>query len=91
MASTRRSVGRAALLAALALALQSSTSTCHFHSCTGDDCDDEDEEEEGAQTERLVLPPLRDPLGRPLTGPIPVVLRVEPPAKHRRSCATGSH
>jgi hypothetical protein len=69
MTSARRSVGRAALLIVLALSLQSST--CHFHSCTGDACRDEDDEDDGSQTEMLVLPPLR-PLGLPLTGPIPL-------------------
>jgi len=68
----------------LALTLQSST--CHFHYCSGD-CndkdDDEEEDDDGSQTEMLVLPPLRDPFGRPMTGPIPVLLWIEPRAEHR--------
>jgi hypothetical protein len=62
-------LARAACVAALALGLQGST--CHAHFCSGDDCEDEEEEDSG-RTE-LVLPPLRDPWGRPLTGPIPLL------------------
>jgi hypothetical protein len=56
----------------LALTLQSTT--CHFHSCTGDCRHEEDDEDDGSQAEMLVLPPLR-PFGLPLTGPIPLPRR----------------
>jgi hypothetical protein len=57
---------------ALAFVLQSSM--CHAHFCSGDACDD-DKEDDGSQTEMIVLPPLRDPLGRPVTDVILVPVR----------------
>lgn len=78
MTSKRRVVGRAALLAALALVLQGSM--CHAHFCSGD-CDDDEDEDDGTQNEMLVLPPL--PFGLPVSGPIPLLLRIEPRAEHR--------
>jgi hypothetical protein len=67
MARAHRALVRAACLAGLASLLQGST--CHAHYCSGD-CEEHDEEEKETPTDLLVLPPLRDPLGRPLTGPI---------------------
>lgn len=71
MSRASRALGKAAFLAALAFGLQSST--CHAHYCSGDDC--ADDEEDDTRTQMVVVPPLRDPWGRPLIGPFPLVLR----------------
>jgi hypothetical protein len=53
----------------LALAALLQGSTCKTRFCSGD-CKHDEDEEHGERTELRVLPPLRDPLGRPLTSPI---------------------
>ncbi len=66
MSRASRALGRVTLLVAVALGLQSST--CHAHFCSGDDCDDDEKDDSATQT--IVVPPLRDPWGRPLSGPV---------------------
>lgn len=70
MARARSRAIKAIAIVALAIGLQGST--CIF--CSGDGCDDDDDEH-GVSHAVAVLPPLWNPLGRPLSSPMLVVIR----------------
>ena len=65
------SLTRVASVVALALVLQGAMCRASFSSGR----EDEDDRKDELRTEAILMPPLRDPWGRPLSSPIPVVLR----------------
>ena len=74
MEGMQRALARAVFVLALACLFQSNS--CKFAFSSGDSGEDDDGNDDGARTETIVLPPLRDPFGRPMTGAIPIVVRV---------------
>ncbi len=75
MARARIGAVRAILSIALLAVLQGST--CAVEYCSG--CDDDDDDDHDRESDHLMpaATVLRDPLGRPLSGPIPFLIRQE--------------